>query len=290
MKITVGQGDTKLLLKESLRDDVMSKTLPVNCGIPNTPAFMYICGRPGSGKSLMVESLLGEQWRTGKGKETCYDSIWYFCPRTSQGSYKDSFMEDLDPDKVFDELTPQNLWEVYTEIQDLNPPDLKDQWGRKVEPKYSLLILDDMITELNSKAVKPIMAKMSKNHRHLRVVIVVISQNYMLLEKNTRDNVSHLIQYNTTNLREKERLNEEWIGWATPKEFSQFWEFIFDKPYEFLIANRRTDTYHKTFNPVEIGDIQARSVAVCDKKTKKKLKRKKSENKTSIESNEKDCN
>ena len=283
MKITTSEGDTKLLMKESLRDDVMSSKLPVNCGIPNTPAMIYIVGRPGSGKSLMVESLMGEQWSIGKGKETCFDSIWYFCPRTSQGSYKNSFMEDLDPDKTYEDLSPDNLWDVYNQIQDLNPPDLKDKWGRKVEPKYSCLIMDDVITEINSKAVKPIVARMSKNHRHLRVVIIIISQNYMLLEKNTRDCVSHLIQYNTTNLRERERINEEWVGWANNREFDEFWSYIFDKPYEFLIANRRTDEYHKTFNPITIEDIHSQPLKKNDEK---KLKGSKSKTKKTIDKKE----
>ena len=60
MNFCEGKGNTKLLLKKSNRDDVMSKKIPIDSGIPNTPSFLYIVGKPGSGKSLMLESLLSE--------------------------------------------------------------------------------------------------------------------------------------------------------------------------------------------------------------------------------------
>ena len=81
-------------------------------------------------------------------------------------------------------------------------------------------------------------------------MIIIISQNYILLDKPTRDNVSHLIQFNTTNIKELERLNDEFFGEFNKHEFLDFWQFIHDKPYQFVIANRREDSYHKTFNPI----------------------------------------
>ena len=38
------QGNTKLLLKKSNRDDCMSEKIPKDSGIPNTPSFLYIVG------------------------------------------------------------------------------------------------------------------------------------------------------------------------------------------------------------------------------------------------------
>ena len=250
MNFCEGKGNTKLLLKKSNRDDVMSKKIPIDSGIPNTPSFLYIVGKPGSGKSLMLESLLSEQYRVGPGKATCFDSIFYFCPKTSQGSYHNSFVDDLDPDKIHHDLTPDNLTDVIEEIEEMNPDDGKDKWGRKVEPRYACIIFDDMITELKSTRVRPIIGRIGKNFRHLRLLIIIISQNYILLDKPTRDNVSHLIQFQTTNKKELERLNWEWFGEFDRHQFEDFWNFIHDKPYNFVIANRRNDEYHKCFNPV----------------------------------------
>jgi hypothetical protein len=250
MNFTEGKGNTKLLIKKSNRDDVMSEKIPKDSGIPNTPSFLYLVGKPGSGKSLMLESLLSEQLRIGPGKETCFDSIYYFCPKTSQGSYHNSFIEDLDPDKIHHSLTPDNLLDVIDEIEQSNPDDGKDQWGRKVKPRYSCVIFDDMITELKSTQIKPIIGRIGKNFRHLRIMIIIISQNYILLDKPTRDNVSHLIQYQTSNKKELERLNDEWFGKFNRFEFADFWNFIHDRPFTFVIANRRNDEFHKCFNPV----------------------------------------
>ena len=250
MKFTQGKGDTKLLIKKSKRDDVMSDKIPTESGVPNIPSFIYIVGRPGSGKSLMLESLMSEQYRIGPGKATCFDRIYYFCPKTSQGSYEDSFIKDLDSERIFHDLSYENLSETIEEIEELNPEDGLDRWGRPVPPKYTCLIFDDMITELKAKPVRPLISKIGKNFRHLRLMIIIISQNYILLDKPTRDNVSHLIQFNTTNLKELERLNDEFFGEFNKHEFIDFWQFIHDKAFQFVIANRREDSYHKTFNPI----------------------------------------
>ena len=75
------------------------------------------------------------------------------------------------------------FFECIEEVEDLNPPDLKDRWGRKVDPKYSCIIFDDMISELASPRIKPIIGKIGKNFRHLRLMIIIVSQNYILLPK-----------------------------------------------------------------------------------------------------------
>ena len=248
-----GKKGSELLIKKSLRDDVFHKNLESlpECGLPNSPAFMYIVGRPGSGKSLMLESLFSKQYCIGKGKQTAFDRIFYFTPKTSEGSYEKSFVQDLDRDRIYNELNVDNFLDVIEEVEDLNPEGLRDKWGRKVEPKYSCIIFDDMISELSSSRIKPIIGKIGKNFRHLRLLIIIVSQNYILLPKTIRDNVSHLIQYNTSNKLEKERLMFEYFGEFSRKEFEVFWEYCFREKYSFIIANRRSDTYHVNFAPLE---------------------------------------
>ena len=279
-----GKKGSELLIKKSLRDDVFHKNLESlpECGLPNSPAFMYIVGRPGSGKSLMLESLFSKQYCIGKGKQTAFDRIFYFTPKTSEGSYEKSFVQDLDRDRIYNELNVDNFLDVIEEVEDLNPEGLRDKWGRKVEPKYSCIIFDDMISELSSSRIKPIIGKIGKNFRHLRLLIIIVSQNYILLPKTIRDNVSHLIQYNTSNKLEKERLMFEYFGEFSRKEFEVFWEYCFREKYSFIIANRRSDTYHVNFAPLEYtppeGEDELKEVKVennndkCDNENDSKKK------------------
>ena len=43
----------------------------------------------------------------------------------------------------------------------------------------------------------------------------------------------------------------EWLGRFNRKEFEVFWSYVFQEKYTFLIANRRSDTYHVNFAPLE---------------------------------------
>jgi len=275
-----GKKGAELLIKKSLRDDVFDKSLKdlPECGLPNTPSFLYIVGRPGSGKSLMLESLFSSNYCIGKGKQTCFDKVFYFTPKTSEGSYEGSFVKDLDPDRIYNDLNVDNFLDVIEEVEELNPPDLKDKWGRKVKAKYSCIIFDDMISELASSRIKPIIGKIGKNFRHLRLMIIVVSQNYILLPKVTRDNVSHLIQYNTSNKLEKERLMFEWFGEFDRKEFEVFWDFCHQEKYSFIIANRRSDDYHLNFCPLEYTKPRSENLEEPCENDKKEIESNKEKN------------
>ncbi len=249
MKITERKGDTDLMLSKSTRDLVMSPKIPTNCGLVNTPFTMIISGRPGSGKSHLVESVMRKQYRVGPHKATCWDSIYIIAPESCQTSYKDSFSEDCDEEKIFDELTYDNLAKVYEGAKET----MSLGEGQR-ENFFSLLIIDDCASELRLKNIQRLLLRMLRNYRHLHLSIIICTQNYMAIQKDCRDNMRQLVQFNTTNQIEKERIRVEWCGMFDKYEFESFWSYLFDKePYQFLMADRKTDKFHKTFNPLEIA-------------------------------------
>ncbi len=249
MKITERKGDTDILLSKSTRDLVMSKKIPTNCGLVNTPFTMIVSGRPASGKSHFVESIMKKQYRVGPGKATCWDSIYIIAPESCQTSYKDSFSEDCDEEKIFEELTYDNLAQVYDGVKETM--SLGEGSNQNF---FSLLIIDDCASELRLKNIQRLLLRMLRNHRHLHLSIVICTQNYMAIQKDCRDNIRQLVQFNTTNQLEKERLRIEWCGMFDKYEFESFWSYLFDKePYQFLMGDRKSDRFHKTFNPLEIA-------------------------------------
>ena len=126
MHISESKGDTEILLSKSTRDKIMSAKIPVNCGINNTPSCTYIVGNPGRGKTHYVESLMKSQYRNSKsGITTCFDSVFVVSPASSQDSYSNSFIKDCDPEKVYETLNYNNLYEIYEGIKDTH--DLSDK-------------------------------------------------------------------------------------------------------------------------------------------------------------------
>jgi hypothetical protein len=259
MKIDLIKPGSKILLSKSTRDLDMSKDLKfAECGLSKKPHTIYCVGRCGSGKSHTIESLIKEQYCLGKRKGTCFDGVFVFCPRTSQNSYEDSFIKHIDQDHVYDELNIANLTEVYEEVEKIKAQGE----GKKGKDSqyYSLIIIDDMAVELRDKYIRKKMLKLLRTYRHLNCSLWIISQNYVSgLDKDCRDNIQQLIQFETGSLIEKERLWAEWFSKYTKKEFDIIFEYVFDKKFNFIQCDRRNDfKICKNFSPLQI---------TCDPKT-----------------------
>ena len=170
------------------------------------------------------------------------------CPTASQDSYEDSFVGDMNEDDIYDKLTYDTLLDVYEEAKEVAAE------GTKKKPKFSLLIIDDMATELKDKQVKRLLLLMLRNFRHIGLSIIICSQNYMALDSQHRQIMRQLVQFDTGSVIEKDRLFIEWFS-HIPKQsfFTIFWDYIFDEKYQFLMCDRTKDfAIHKTFKPITI--------------------------------------
>ena len=183
-----------------------------------------------------------------KSNQTCWDRIFYMCPTASQDSYEDSFVGDMDESDIYDKLTYDTLLDVYEEAKEVAAE------GTKKKPRFSLLVIDDMSTELRDKQVKRQLLLMLRNFRHIGLSIIICSQNYMALDSMHRQIIRQLVQFNTGSVIEKERLWVEFFS-HIPKQtfFTIFWDYIFDEKYQFLMCDRtRGFAMHKTFKPITI--------------------------------------
>ena len=253
MKIDLIKPGDKILLSKSTRDLDMSKDLKFgDCGLCRKPHTMYIVGRPGSGKSHTIESLVKRSYCLGTLKGTCFDAIFVFAPKSSQDSYEDSFIKHIDQDHVYDELNAVNLAEVYEEVQTIKSQG--DGKRGKDSQYFSLIIIDDCAVELREKHTRKQLLKILRNHRHNHVSVWVVSQNYVSgLDKDCRDCVQQLIQFETGSIIEKERLWAEWFSKYTKKEFDLIFDYVFDKKFNFIHCDRRNDfNICKNFSPLQI--------------------------------------
>lgn len=247
MKIDVGVAGSDIKLCKSTRDNIMPGLKFGDCGLSKTPFTLYVVGRPGSGKSLFIESMIKHNYNV-KSNQTCWDRIFYMCPTASQDSYEDSFVGDMDESDIYDKLTYDTLLDVYEEAKEVAAE------GTKKKPRFSLLVIDDMSTELRDKQVKRQLLLMLRNFRHIGLSIIICSQNYMALDSMHRQIIRQLVQFNTGSVIEKERLWVEFFS-HIPKQtfFTIFWDYIFDEKYQFLMCDRtRGFAMHKTFKPITI--------------------------------------
>ena len=240
MEIRESYGGTSIMKSTCLRDEVISPKIPKMCGLATNSAVYYIVGNPGSGKSHLCESVMKCQLKR------VFDSVSLVCPRSSRSGYKKSYCKLLNPEKVYEELTMETLNKVQETIKETNDN------GDEKKPRFSCLIIDDCASDLRNKHVQKRLLKMLQNHRHQRLTIFLISQNFQMLHKTLRDNVTILIQFKTGSLKEVKAINEEYLADYKPDEVDEILRYIFKEKYQFLLVNRRGRYICRSFNPLQI--------------------------------------
>lgn len=254
MQIDLQESKGKTIVYKSERD-LKFKGLEKleNTGLCDTPFTMICNGKPSSGKSLFCENLIRNHYCV-KGKKTCFSYIAYCCPESSQGSYENSFIGDLNPDDVYDNISTQILEEIVDKAYEIK------ENGTKKNPKFSLLILDDLGSELRQGGkdggVKKFLKRLLQNYRHLHMSVVICCQTYMSLSSDHRNLCRLLVQWQTNSVIELERLWAEWGSSLTKKQFIEdFWPYIFDEKYNFLQFDRHRSTMCKNYNLLDIKKI-----------------------------------
>jgi hypothetical protein len=203
---------------------------------------MIISGKPKSGKSTLALGLMCSKGRNRvyRGK---FDNLIIFVPKHSLSSLKNNPFEDLSREKQFYELTTENLTKAYNMIQ------------RNAEGgETTLMYLDDMASDLKQNAkTQELFNRICFNRRHLKTSIMFLAQTYKSVPPNCRKTASHLILFKNYNKAENTAVFEEVM--FLPKDTTEaLFDFVYDKPHNFLYIDVNQGGLHKNFNPLILSE------------------------------------
>lgn len=218
-------------------DDSIPAPLPRRGGFA-----MLIIGRPGYGKTSLINSLV---CKTGKCFNRKFDRVYIWSP--SMITMEGDPYEMIPDDQKFETANFENLQGVLDEIKDS---------GEKI-----LFILDDVIADIRGKGkgdVENLLQKVFFNRRHLAgyggsVSIIATSQTYNKVDPKLRKTCSHLIQYKPQK-KEIENIYDDMIT-LPKKEFMDVLRFIYKNKHDFMYLNLQeedTKQIHKGFNQLII--------------------------------------
>lgn len=204
----------------------------------NKSNFILFCSKAGGGKTSMIIGLLN----TKNLFKKVYHTIYLFMGQNSRDSIKGSFFDkNIPPEQIYDELTVENLNDVYEKIKE----DAKE--GYK-----SLIIFDDVQKQLKDKNVEKQLLHMVNNRRHLLLSMWMANQNYINMPKQVRFGLTDIFLFNVSK-KELENINDEQL--ELPKDvFNNVIKYCFDKPHDFMYINTASGRIFSNWDELLINE------------------------------------
>lgn len=204
----------------------------------NTTCFL---GRPGAGKTSLLISML-----TSKGDNRVFyktfDKIIVVMPSSSRASLKVNPFRDHPPERIFDELNLENLISIYDMIQQ-----------HADDKETTLLIMDDVGSDIKNKEIQKILKKLAYNRRHLKLCQFFLLQSYTATPKDIRKLFSNIIIFKPSKV-EAENIIEEVL--EQKKEIAINILQLFENPHDYLFVNIPTQKMYFNFDQVVIKDSE----------------------------------
>lgn len=223
--------ESDLVIKPSKQS--IDNVLDVPPPMPNKCSVIFVSGGMGTGKSTFIANLFKA---TGKNRiyRKVFENVMYATPKEVFDSEEDHAFKNHP--KVFHDLT-QDTFDTISE-QSIKT---KDDGGN------SCLCIDDFSEELKKKQTEFNLRKLINKHRHMKLNIVISALNQKALAKSLRALIDVVILFKPKSMVETENFSQEVFG-LTKDETKALFDFVFDKPYNFLMYNARTHTFYKNFN------------------------------------------
>jgi len=204
----------------------------------NQHSTNLLLGKPRSGKSSLMWSML----KSKKMLNKVYNNVYLFQPSHSRDSIKNNIFKKHDKEKMFDELTFEDLYDVTQRIKATDPRE------------NNVIIFDDMSSYLKNKDTLQLFKELIFNRRHLRTSIFFLNQTFMSVPKELRRLFSNIFlfkvgQNELSNVFAKlvEDDNVRRLQSVIAKK-------VFDRPYQYLFINTDNQDFFKGFDRIKFAE------------------------------------
>jgi len=212
-------------------------------GISRRNGMIYLLvGSGGSGKT----SLLLNQFRRGGSYHRKFHNLYLFTPSISFMSVKDHPFEKHD--KIYHELTRDNLEELLSELKD-RKEEYDDDDDEEME--YNCVIIDDFASSLKEKDVQKLLNTMLIKARHLNTCFIFTLQSYMYFPKMLRKQTTYATIFKPKNREEWNTVNQELLQ-MKEEDAKKIYDYVFGQEYSHLDIDTIENKMYRNFNPLII--------------------------------------
>lgn len=202
----------------------------------NQHSTTLLIGKPRSGKTSLITSLFNSQDCLKK----VYHKVYIFQPASSGASVKNNIFDKLPDEQIHNELTIENLTQVYNEISGLPKNHNK------------CIVLDDQGSYLKNKELQRLFKNLCFNRRHLGVSIFFLTQTYFSVPKELRKIFNNLFIFKTSKM-ELQTIFEEQIeldkSYVLPIS-----KLVFNEPYNYLFINTDAQSLYRNFDKIVLEE------------------------------------
>ena len=237
--------NSKNNLDGKLGDDIPSP-------LPNYSGFsMLICGAAGSGKTTMLYSMMSAKKKKGvrQSYRKAFHHIYIVSPTMANDSIKNDPFKTLPKNQIYRKLTLETLNELEEKVM-----------KHREDGEHSVIILDDVGSDLKKNGVLQKLTQISYNRRHMFTSMFILLQKYRDCPTGMRANISHFATFKPKNRPEREAIVHELLPFKLNKS-EQLLNYVFenDNKYSFLFVDmslRETNKFkfYNNFNPLELQD------------------------------------
>jgi hypothetical protein len=175
-------------------------------------------------------------------------------PQTSRNSLDNNiFDKHLPEDQIYDELTIANINELYEKIKENSENGFK-----------SLVIYDDVQKSLKDYEILKNLKSIIANQRHLKVVNLILLQNWFALDKSLRELINNVILFKLNKSQNEKIFNE--IIETHKDKFDNIRKLVFNKPFTWLFINMKSQRMFKEWDEIIFDDDDESDVEIEIKK------------------------
>ena len=186
----------------------------------NKSNFTLFLGKPGSGKSSLLISMLNTSCLFKK----CYHTIILFCPSGSRNSIKNDFWDYLPQEQIYDEVIPENLQEAY----DIAQNNSEDGYT-------TLFIFDDVQKYFKESENEKLLLHFYNNRRHTRLSMWFACQNFMQISRKIRMGLTDAFIFKVSKI-ESENIFTELIE-DNKDKYTDILKLCYQEKHSFMYIN-----------------------------------------------------